>query len=728
MIPRLNRLVTTLVVLLVGLTGLAIVQVASAPTATAVVRPAVSTISPVGGILSGGTRVTIRGSGFGSATVVKFGTRRARVISRAARRLVVVAPAALPGAARVIVQNRTRVALRKPVYTYRLPSTTTRSSIVAKTGTFVATTIDWVSGGPSVDRDPDATPGTPYVVSLPSGSAVPLRGARFLVRPGNAAYTSGLAGTVSEVGFQQDGTIRVTVTPTALQGVLQSVVARSTGPVTPVLPTGRLARAGVPTSFGKLGAGMFDCRRTDGDSSPISFTGGVELKLTDLNKHTYFDAGDLWNKPKLDVWVSGKATISGTVGASVGGGPSLSGGATCELKAAWANAHRLNIPVVAGFTLSIGPRLSFKLSLAGEIKIEQTTTFLYGVEKTGDAAPVRTNIARTTSPVVTGGASLNLTAQAGIEARVGFMDRIGVAIGAVLQVKGTGEMKGNPLQFCASLTLSIVIDFGLYFDAWVRRWDVTLLAAAIDLKKWEKCTAPAGGSGDDSAPSITSSELPAARIGDAYETTLGTVGDRSGAWSLSSGTLPPGLSLGSGGVIAGTPTSGIGTWRPTVRFVELGTGRSDTALLLLRVLPDEGLGGGIIQATLTWDGPADLDLHGWDPDGAETYYSQPGPSDNGAELDHDANAGCDSVDPAPAENIRWNSSDPVSGEYWFRVVTWSTCETDQLSWHLVVRVNGVVRIDEVGYDSSDYFLLEYPLTTTAKAGVRPRAAARTAKP
>ncbi len=532
---------------------------------------------------------------------------------------------------------------------------------------------------------------------------------------------------MSEVGFQQDGTVRVTVAPTALQGVFQSVVASSTGPISPTVASRTASRAGGLTSFGRLGAGMFDCTRSSGDSSPISFTGGLELKLTDLNKRTYFDAGDLWTRPYLDVWVSGKATISGTVGISVGDGPTLSGGATCKLKAAWANAHRLNIPVVAGFTLSIGPRVSFTLSGAGEIKVEQTTTFLYGVTKSGDSAPVRTHIARTSAPAITGTASLTLKAEAGIEARVGFMDRVGVAVGGVLQVKGSAELRFNPTQFCWSAALSVVVDFSLYFDAWVRRWDVTLVSATIDLKSWEKCTAPSTGS-DTSDPSISSSTLPDAQVGTPYATSLSTAGNRTGAWSLSSGAFPPGLALGSDGTVSGTPTGGIGTWRPTVRFIEAGTGRTDTALLLLHVLPDEGLGGGVIQATLTWNGPADLDLHGWDPDGTETSYAEPGPSVNGAELDHDANAACDTVDAAPAENIRWNSSAPDSGDYWFRVVTWSTCDTDQLSWHLVVRVNGVVRIDEEGYGDSDYFLLEYPVTTTSTGTAqRPRTSARLAK-
>jgi large repetitive protein len=58
------------------------------------------------------------------------------------------------------------------------------------------------------------------------------------------------------------------------------------------------------------------------------------------------------------------------------------------------------------------------------------------------------------------------------------------------------------------------------------------------------------------ALSITTSGLPLATVGAAYSTTLSASGG-SGAksWTIASGSLPAGLSLGSNGVLSGTPTA-----------------------------------------------------------------------------------------------------------------------------------------------------------------------------
>lgn len=58
------------------------------------------------------------------------------------------------------------------------------------------------------------------------------------------------------------------------------------------------------------------------------------------------------------------------------------------------------------------------------------------------------------------------------------------------------------------------------------------------------------------AVSITTTALPAGSIGSAYAGTLAATGGKTPyTWSLSSGTLPAGLSLSSSGAITGTPAS-----------------------------------------------------------------------------------------------------------------------------------------------------------------------------
>jgi hypothetical protein len=63
------------------------------------------------------------------------------------------------------------------------------------------------------------------------------------------------------------------------------------------------------------------------------------------------------------------------------------------------------------------------------------------------------------------------------------------------------------------------------------------------------------------APSITTASLPEASVGSSYSTSFAASGGGSQSWSIVSGSLPSGLSLGSNGVLNGTPqTAGNATF------------------------------------------------------------------------------------------------------------------------------------------------------------------------
>jgi hypothetical protein len=82
-----------------------------------------------------------------------------------------------------------------------------------------------------------------------------------------------------------------------------------------------------------------------------------------------------------------------------------------------------------------------------------------------------------------------------------------------------------------------------------------------------------GGSSAPALPplAVTTASTPAAVVGAGYSVAFQASGGGSQSWSLASGTLPPGLSLASNGVVAGTPTA-AGTWGFTARVA--GDGRS----------------------------------------------------------------------------------------------------------------------------------------------------------
>jgi putative Ig domain-containing protein len=79
---------------------------------------------------------------------------------------------------------------------------------------------------------------------------------------------------------------------------------------------------------------------------------------------------------------------------------------------------------------------------------------------------------------------------------------------------------------------------------------------------------------------ITTDSIPTATVGTSYTATLAASGASSFSWTISAGSLPPGLTLGSDGALRGTPT-GAGTYTFTVR-VDAG-GRSASKQLQLVV-------------------------------------------------------------------------------------------------------------------------------------------------
>ncbi|MBS0578991.1 MAG: putative Ig domain-containing protein [Proteobacteria bacterium] len=103
-----------------------------------------------------------------------------------------------------------------------------------------------------------------------------------------------------------------------------------------------------------------------------------------------------------------------------------------------------------------------------------------------------------------------------------------------------------------------------------------------------------GGGGSDPPPppppvlAVATEALPDAQVGTAYSSTLtATGGTLPYSWSISSGALPPGLSLdGSTGAISGTPTTAITAAPLTVTVHDAGNpAQSSSGNLTLNVIP-----------------------------------------------------------------------------------------------------------------------------------------------
>ena len=249
--------------------------------------------------------------------------------------------------------------------------------------------------------------------------------------------------------------------------------------------------------------------------------------------------------------------------------------------------------------------------------------------------------------------------------------------------------------------MALKLSLALFLDLIIDRWDSPTLNGSIDLAEFlRKCVLPEITPPDRAEPEIISNRLPDAPQGDPYRTFLETADNRNGSWSIVRNALPAGLSLDrSTGEISGTPTAAVGDYPVTIDFTD-GDRQIDTTVIRIRVLPPTGIGGGDIQVTLQWTGSADLDLHVADPAGEEIYYAHSS-SQSGGLLDHDANAGCNGIqdDDNAVENVFWPPRSAPVGDYLGWVVVYNPCD-GPLDWHLTVRRNGVVIIDQTGNGAS----------------------------
>ena len=106
------------------------------------------------------------------------------------------------------------------------------------------------------------------------------------------------------------------------------------------------------------------------------------------------------------------------------------------------------------------------------------------------------------------------------------------------------------------------------------------------------------------------------------------------------------------------------------------------------------LGTGDVQATLRWNGDADLDLHVIDPDGVEIFY-QNARSPSGGLLDVDMVPDCgDSA--ANVENVFWPEGGSIPGLYQAFVYHFDASCAESAEYVLELRIDGQVVASDSG--------------------------------
>jgi hypothetical protein len=657
---------------------------------TFVEAPLLRRISPASGYFSGGQRVTLTGKHLETATKVVFGTQAARILTRRAGSLVVRTPVGVLGKVHVAVTTAGGSSRGAGItFTYTKPPQQASLVLAAAPGTMVATAVDWVTGG----YDEDTGAADPWLVGLPQGAAVPTVGQDFLIRPGNAAFPSGLAGTVSEVADQLDQTVRVTVKPSDLENVVNTLKLDYSGPV--VDPDSgaavRTAEVGRAAEFSLRGPTALFCKDHDGQS--VSFGADLTMTVTDVDVSQHIDLGGVVRRPSYDGAFTAELQTTGKI--------TVAAAATCKIKEAWQNAHRRVIPLgTSGATLSFGPSFEFKVSGKGTWSVVDRTRTTFAVNADLGKAPRYSRTSRSLESKQSGELSFEAEVTGGVSMQLGLLDRAGlqgkVLLGVSVALNATG---GN---VCVEGELFGKITIGVFLDVWITRWEADAFSARLSIRKIDQCLL-ADDPAPQGEPEITSARLPDATIGIVYDATLATEDGRPGAWSVVRDPLPAGLHLDSAdGKISGTPQGPVGDSTVIVNFIDQ-TGRVATTTIRIMIQPGQALGGGDIQATLRWSGPADLDLHVIDPAGEEIYYNHVD-SASGGHLDHDANANCNGIadDDNPVENVFWPTGEAPAGTYTIWVKVFATCDAP-LDWHLSARRNGSIVVDETGNgDSSTY--------------------------
>ena len=98
------------------------------------------------------------------------------------------------------------------------------------------------------------------------------------------------------------------------------------------------------------------------------------------------------------------------------------------------------------------------------------------------------------------------------------------------------------------------------------------------------------------------------------------------------------------------------------------------------------VGTGEIQVSVSWDAPADVDLHVVDPSGEEVYFGNPEVA-SGGELDLDSNPACN-IDNVNNENVTWPDGSAPRGEYIVRVAYYADCGVQETDYIVTVQVRG----------------------------------------
>ena len=512
---------------------------------TFVAAPAVTSISPTAGPATGGTTVTITGTGFSGTTAVTFGATAATGFTvNSATQITATAPSGTGTVdVRVTTTGGTSATSAADQYTFlAAPAVTSISPTAgpATGGTTVTISGTGFTGATAVTFG--ATAATGFTVN----SATQI----------TATAPPGVAGTVDVRVTTAGGTSATSAADqfTYVGAPIVSGISPTFGPAgggASVTITGSNFSGTTAVTFGATAATGFTVNSaTQITATAPAGTGTVDVRVTTVGGTSSTSAADQFT------YVA--APVAGAVSATVAYGSSanpitlvLSGGTATSVAVASAAAH--GTATASGTTISYTPTAGY----GGSDSFTYTATNGSGTSAPATVtitvgAPIVT-VAPATVPGATVGAafSQSITAANG-QAPYTYAISAG-ALPAGLSLSGGGTLSGTPtaagtFNFTVRATDSSTGN-GPYVGA--RAYSMTVGAPTI---------------------TVAPSTLPAMTAGVAYSQGITAAGGTTSySYAITGGGLPTGLSLAADGTLSGTPTA-VGPYNFTVTATDSSTG------------------------------------------------------------------------------------------------------------------------------------------------------------
>jgi hypothetical protein len=350
-------------------------------------------------------------------------------------------------------------------------------------------------------------------------------------------------------------------------GAAEAAGAAASPTAGPAAPAGDVAAAAADGQSHRFGS--FPAAKYLHCTGSAKITGSFSLDVTGVT-----GTFKKWAKGDHNHKFTASLGLTTSISASVG----VDADTTCTPSKALLEATPVRF-VIDGVVVELRPDFYLEISAEGGITASRSITqslTLTGV--LGDSVNKPSYSISRGNPVISASGSAAFTAVIGGEAEIlaGVLDLDFALMGGV---QATAQASRGEVCVTGYPALRATVTVGVTFFGWNPKkslvdstWEIKSIAGRS--AKFSLCAY--------TPPKIVTSSLPVAAVGEPYSAELTTADHRHGTWKITSGKLPPGLSL-SGYTVSGTPTL-AGTDSFQVKFTD-AHGKTAAATVTIKVAP-----------------------------------------------------------------------------------------------------------------------------------------------